>query len=265
MSPFPKAAESQKTQFNSKFHQDYCSEFLEACKTSKELGIEIDTLLFPQKPLLNPKHIHNLAGLIHQEAFEFGSQIGFNCFNVNKDRREDVEKICSTTAHLTIGYYTDTELNADLYKFSKNDVFDWVHGRKQATEDMHSWLTLDTGEVIDLTLMSSLGEASRTSELMNVIYVSTPSLPASAGFYLEHNGKEKLCALANNPRFVFHPMVVGEEVFFKIKVSMMLIYEPEPSLPIGTVVFEPEQPSPEKNPPSFLGAMWQRIWSKSKT
>lgn len=126
------------------------------------------------------------------------------CILVHTLISEKIPQEISCNALVTVGWFYDEKINNSLYKFTEEEFKSWMSNELQGFQgsDVHVWITLDSGEVIDFTLLTTIGK-------INGKY--------APGTILIGKPEEPKCFIK------YHPMVVGSEAVFRTLGSWFLV------------------------------------------
>lgn len=105
-----------------------------------------------------------------------------------------ISELFECKSYLTIGHYKHCGKN--LYKFSKRDLRKWIQEPVTGivnSLDAHTWITLESGEVIDATLPTTLGYLFGKTELYGHGFLGYPQ------------------DIAIESNLIFHPMFLGTQ------------------------------------------------------
>lgn len=172
----------------------YQEEFFAACERTRRLGYSAETVSFNDKRFAAGTGLAQIAAMLQKL---FGSttpeRIGNNCVEINEILHDYINEYNLFRAYFTIGYF---RIDGDYkFKFSETDLQRWLadgHTGTAAGLNLHAWLTLESLELIDATLPTSVGLSSKDSRLLGSVITCRPS---------ELNGD-----------LTFHPMIVGADI-----------------------------------------------------
>lgn len=123
------------------------------------------------------------------------------CVKVHFEFLQTIRSIFNENALFTVGYVVAD--GRDYFKFSDNDVKNWLdNGVSPEKVNLHTWITLPSLEIIDLTFSTTYAKVNNITEY---------------GIALARHVSE-LQGMS------YHPMLVGEESIFKLGVVQSIIY-----------------------------------------
>lgn len=167
----------------------YQDEFQEALKRTEKLGFPIPTWNFNDRILYSQDSIRKISDILinflHIRDMSFKDLSG-QCIAVHTILSEKITQAIDCNAIVTVGWFYDEDTNSSLFKFTEEDFKSWMSNESIGFE-VHVWTTLDSGEVIDFTLLTTIGEINGQF---------------SPGSVLMAKPEEPGC-------FKYHPMVVG--------------------------------------------------------
>lgn len=122
-----------------------------------------------------------------------------NCLNIHVATLNLINEHLNSNAYLTLGYYRIELLKKNFYEFSVSDFQKWLHDDESAfdTLDIHTWITLDTLEIIDLTLLTSIGFKTGDADLIGKIYHNYPDV------------------IAQTDQLTYHPVIIATDKVLK--------------------------------------------------
>ncbi|MBH8553944.1 hypothetical protein I8751_16505 [Nostocaceae cyanobacterium CENA357] len=185
----------------------YQKEFQEALERTKRLGFTIPKWKFNDRLLRSKDSIEKISNTLmnflryHDMSFE---DLSAQCIAVHTKISEIITQVISCNALVTIGWFYDENINDSLYKFTEEEFKSWMSNELQAFQgsDVHVWITLDSGEVIDFTLLTTIGK-------INGMF--------KPGSVLMARPEKSECFIK------YHPMVVGKEAVFRAFGSWFLV------------------------------------------
>lgn len=107
-----------------------------------------------------------------------------------------IKNILGCNAYLTTGYIIGN--NKTMFEISLNDVNICLDNKKM-TSQHHTWITLDNYEVIDLTILTSIGIINGINEYIGQVV---------------HNHPDKMLDLS------YHPIIIGDDFFNKCNFNL---------------------------------------------
>lgn len=106
-----------------------------------------------------------------------------NCLNINVTTLNLINECSNINAYLTLGYYRDELLEKNFHEFSASDFQKILHDKNL---DIHAWITLDTLEIIDFTLLTSIGFLKGEADLIGTIYHHYPDVSAQTNRFTHY-------------------------------------------------------------------------------
>jgi hypothetical protein len=83
------------------------------------------------------------------------SHISLQCFNLHSLLQRELFKNFGINSFFTLGYIKKPNIN--FFEFSEADVSGWLkNGLKKEVLNMHAWLTLPSGEIIDISFLHTM-------------------------------------------------------------------------------------------------------------
>lgn len=185
----------------------YQKEFQEALERTERLGFTIPEWKFENRVVRSKASIEKLSSTLrnflqyHNMSFE---SLSAQCIAVHTKISEIIAQVVSCNTLVTVGWFYDERINDSLYKFTEEEFKSWMSNKLQAFQgsNVHVWITLDSGEVIDLTLLTTIGKINGMFE---------------PGSVLMAKPEESECWIK------YHPMVVGREAVFRAFGSWFLV------------------------------------------
>jgi len=182
----------------------YKDEFLKAVELARSLGYDYKNVNIVDRRIINQSSLNNLSAVLQQILGSLSPyEIAAQCFITNLEILPAIESVFNCKVYYTLGYYT--QFGEDIFKFTQKDIELWLKkGIPEFTNiNMHAWITLDSTEIIDVTLLTSIGVATNNIELIGTIINSHPN-----DF---DNG------------MVYHPVVLGHKILQDIGVLRYFI------------------------------------------
>ena len=184
----------------------YREEFREALERTKRLGFSNPKWKFENRLLRSEDSIKQISDALRNFLQDYNmtfEDMSAQCIAVHAEMSEIITQIISCKALVTIGWFYDQNINDSLYKFTEEEFKAWMSNEFQAFQgsDVHVWITLDSGEVIDFTLLTTI---SRNNDMVK------------PGLVLMGRPEEPECFIK------YHPMVVGREALFRAFGSWVL-------------------------------------------
>ncbi|MEM3335859.1 MAG: hypothetical protein QXY47_07500 [Thermoplasmata archaeon] len=175
----------------------YYQEFLLAIERTKNFKLSIPEInIKPQKRLLSNEVINQLPEVIFQNfGYLTPEQLINNCIEIHFNLRQVIENFLRAKTYYTIGYITIN--NVSIFKINEEDIKSYLQNKITKPVNFHSWLTLESLEIIDLTLPTTIAVIK--------------NLPQKTGGIIAKHPNE----LSGN--LVYHPMLVGTDFLLKIK------------------------------------------------
>jgi hypothetical protein len=176
----------------------YAEEFRKAILFTKELGFRTPDFVFRDKLYCDQEAINKISKLLEQELVTNKMRIEdltAQCLNMNIRIVKKLSNILRCKAIVTIGYITIKSANEDLYRFSREELRNWLNPNSMVNQaNAHAWITLESGEVVELTLLTSIA-VIKGCEGKGAFMCARPEDPGMA--------------------IEFHPIAVGIEVIEK--------------------------------------------------
>lgn len=176
----------------------YKQEFSAACERTRRLGYPTETISFNDKRFLVGDGLSQITATLQKLLGSTPPErVGNNCVKINEILHDYIEENKLFRAYFTIGYF---HVGGEYkFKFSETDLQQWLlngHTGTAAGLNLHAWLTLESLELLDATLPTSVGLSTKDSRLLGGVITCRPS---------------KL-----NGDLTFHPMVVGADIIADI-------------------------------------------------
>lgn len=176
----------------------YQKEFQEALKRTGELGFTIPQWQFTDRILKSNDSIKKVSNTFNnflrsqQMSYE---DLSGQCIFVHTETSKLIATEIDCDSLITIGWFYDETINESCYEFTTKEFEYFVKNKPQILQgfDVHVWITLDSGEIIDFTLLTTIGKING-------------KFPAGATLMCKPEEPE--CFIK------YHPMLVGREVIF---------------------------------------------------
>ncbi|SCA58119.1 putative TmRNA [Candidatus Terasakiella magnetica] len=173
----------------------YVEEFKSAVSRSNENGIDVTFPLIKRKPYLDKKTLNKYSRFFSQKFTDIGYEaFKGQCLAISQATHEYLEEKVKIPSILTFGYVVLDD--DDYFKQDENFYSALVRNpsRKQS-ENIHAWVTLTSGEIIDPTFATSYAYAHGIEEMKGSVV---------SGY------ADKL-----NKGMSYHPMIVGSDFLIK--------------------------------------------------
>jgi hypothetical protein len=175
--------------------EQYKGEFLEAFARAKRLGYDqgnVSSASFSNK-LLVGKTRDSLGTLFQRVLGSMTPEIvAGNCLNISLLLKNLIEDELNLKSYFTLGSFQ--LCGKSSFEFTEDELKHWIrHGIPDfANIDIHAWLTLESLEIIDATIATTIGVTCNDPEAVGGVILDLPS-DLSEGLS-------------------FHPVVVGAEI-----------------------------------------------------
>lgn len=187
---------------------DYFSEFLDAADRTGRLGLQPLTPELAVGTHLTPESLKSIHAMFREVAGEDATleQIAENNFQLHLDMITPLEQLLGCRAYYTIGSVETPK--GTLYPMTEEEVRGWLAGGAPGPAvNAHTWITLDSLEVLDLTLLASVAATSGDLSLVNSHVAGNPEELAA----MPNDDPQGTSRLPAGLRY--HPFVVGEDLF----------------------------------------------------
>jgi hypothetical protein len=176
----------------------YAREFGEAVIFTRQIGCITPIFDFRDKLYCNPDAMTKIGNFLDKMMAKKNILIEdfcANCLNANIFLVKELSNLLRCKAIVTLGYITIKGPREDLYRFSCEDLQRWIEPEFLTNSaNAHAWITLESGEVIDLTLLTSIAIV-KNCDGKGAFFGGRPEEP---GISVE-----------------FHPIAVGRDVIEK--------------------------------------------------
>lgn len=176
----------------------YAEEFRDAIIFTKEIGCNTPDFLFRDELYCNPESINEIGRLLENELAKNRLKIEnlvTQCLRTNILIVKKLSNLLRCKAIVTTGYVTVKSEDEDLYRFSREELKNWIKPDFTADRvNAHAWITLQSGEVVELTLLTSIA-VIKGCEGKGAFFCGRPEDP---GISIE-----------------YHPIAVGTDVIQK--------------------------------------------------
>jgi hypothetical protein len=186
--------------------EQYKSEFLEAGARAKRLGYDpgnISSSYFYKKFLVG-RTLDSFVALLPKVFREMNPQmVAGNCGNISLALQNYIEDELHLKSYFTLGYF---KLNGkSSFEFTEDDLKQWIQSGVPDffNINIHVWLTLESLEIIDATIATSIGIACNIPDAIGGIIHELPS-----------DLKGDLS---------FHPVIIGAEILTDIGAAIQFI------------------------------------------
>lgn len=199
--------------------ESYFNELNEAIEFSKEIGLKI-----PQKIVFDTNKRYftkdgnikliNLYTKIFQSKLKTKSDMAMfalgmiaNCSPFHYFMKKYIDKEFGCSSYLTVGYIMFNTDGKTFHKITQSDIENSLNN-SQFPKDHHVWLTLDSGEILDMTFpitYQSINDKDFTSKL--------EAGELEIGFNNRHVS-EFLHSMS------YKPVIIGDEFFTRIGFNL---------------------------------------------
>lgn len=189
---------------------DYGREFEQAINNTKSLGVSIDAIKLDKNVYFSDKSeppaeiieiLHRLAKEKAQEGMPYYLPLALsiisNCGPFHFYMKPVIEKIFNCKTYITSGYIEIGE--SSFHKFDLEQIKESLT-TKRLPSNHHIWLTLDSGEILDMTFPITYFSINDNVNFMNNLQEGLP-----IGFINAHPSK-----FVGGMRY--HPVIIGDEV-----------------------------------------------------
>ena len=177
----------------------YQKEFQEALIRTDKLCFIIPKWTFKDRLLQSNDSIRKISNTLND--FLKGQKMSYEdlagqCMFVHTETSELIANKIDCNSLITIGWLYDEIINESLYEFTEEEFKYFISEKPQMLRgfDVHVWITLDSGEMIDFTLLTTIGKINGRF---------------APGTTLMCRPEEPECFIK------YHPMVVGREAVLK--------------------------------------------------
>jgi hypothetical protein len=175
---------------------EYHHQFHNAVNRTRTLGLETPCFVFKHSRYLNKRVIKRLLAAVAKMSRRAPSETFLDqCLDFHYQVLPLVHKTLGTQPYFTIGsIYAPPDT---LFEITENDIGNLLReGMRENTTDIHAWITLPSMEILDFTLMTTIGW-------------DTPSRTGVGGVIAGHPAELQKW-------LVYHPMLVGIDFLTKI-------------------------------------------------
>ena len=177
----------------------YQKEFQEALTRTDKLGFIIPKWNFEDRLLHSNNSREKISNILNNflKSQEMSYEdLACECIFVHTKISELIANEIDCKSLITIGWFYDERINKSCYEFTEEEFKYFTSDRSQKLPgfDVHVWITLDSGEIIDFTLLTTIGKIDGNF---------------APGTTLMCRPEEPECFIK------YHPMVVGEEAVMK--------------------------------------------------
>ena len=181
----------------------YKSEFLDAAKRSKRLGLSVPEISAIDSRLLNDKAqsdlpfiIHDALGMLEEE------EIVLQCLLLNLRLKNIFSSYFKSPVFYTIGYIERDD--SAMFKQSEETLRKMLeNGIEGPSISLHAWLTLPSMEILDFSISTSYGRVNGIKEMMGKALAMHPN---------ELTGGMK-----------YRPLLVGQEFLLKTGAMKLVV------------------------------------------
>ncbi len=151
----------------------YKKQFADAIRTTKKLGLEIDSIDLSNKPLEHEERTQ-IYSIIQSKFGQYSADdVSQQCFGFTLLLKDELEKCLDQQFHYTLGYIVmegKKRFYSDLASL-KGHMGEKNRGVSQEI-NLHAWLTTSGGEIIDATLLTTLGAVLQQPTLIGGVIAS---------------------------------------------------------------------------------------------
>ncbi len=175
--------------------EQYKGEFLEAFARAKRLGYDQGDISYAScsNKLLVGRTLDSLVALFQKALGSMEPEmVAGNCLSISLLLKNLIEDELNLKSYFTLGSFHMSGKSS--FEFSEDELKQWIqHGIPDFSNiDIHAWLTLESLEVIDATIATTIGIACNVPEAVGRVIHDLPS---------DLNGD-----------LSFHPVIVGAEI-----------------------------------------------------
>lgn len=190
---------------------NYEKEFFDAVEYTKILGFDINVIRFNtqryfcEKTLFDlSEKIDNLLNKIPSNKYPLGyrnvgivNSIVANCGPFHYFAKDAIEKYCGCNSYLTLGYIS-FDKKEFFHKITRDDLSKALQ-TKNFPNQHHIWLTLESGEIIDLTFGLTYRYINDQASIDEDLKLGVPIYPVANHPSELINGMQ------------YHPIAIGKE------------------------------------------------------
>lgn len=175
--------------------ENYRERFQHALERTSRLGLTAPAISFETGlQLSRPESLYCLKRLLQNALGDVAPErIAGQCAPLSDALCQPIESILGRRAYFTLGWYRDGP--REVFRMSERDIQTWLLGNTSGRANFHAWITLSTMEIIDYTLLTTIGVVTGNNALLGEMVVGHP----------------------DTLKFEYHPMLVGNDVLYRAR------------------------------------------------
>ncbi|HDY8072185.1 TPA: hypothetical protein RQK93_004470 [Vibrio vulnificus] len=178
----------------------YIEDFYQALNRTEKLGLSESSVAgfapFKSKGAsICPIVKSTCEDLLSRHGHKF---VNRKCIKAHWALKKELETVLGQQVYLTLGDVS-TPWGKCIYNFNEKTMLQMLNWGATKTYKLHCWLTLESGQIVDISLPTSLGLQMRNPQLVGDLVIGN----------------------ADIQKYEYHPIVVGENVlgYMDIDVS----------------------------------------------
>lgn len=209
---------------------NYDEEFKNAIINTRQAGVEIDDIKFKDKryfkqdmSLFTDKVVSTLMWLKDRkkvtglpEYLPLAKSIIANCGPFHNYMKPIIEQVFNCKSFLTLGFIKLNALNDQaektFHKFEIDDIEKSITSIQPFPSNHHIWLTLDSGEILDMTFSMTYFSVNNEEAFYNTVMTEGLPLEFINKHYSELTGGME-----------YKPLFVGEDILDKAGYNLEML------------------------------------------
>ena len=151
--------------------------FEQAVERTVELGLPAVDVEYVDARHFSPERVSEFGSFVAREfAPALAGGLSATCMMVHSGLVGAVEEFFRCGAYLTVGPVTTPK--GELYPLTSEQVRRWMTEKVDARDvELHAWITLDSMEILDMTLLPTIADVSGRPEIAKTIATHPDLLP----------------------------------------------------------------------------------------
>ena len=189
--------------------------FEQAVERTAELGLPAVDVEYVDARHFSPERVKEFGSFVAGEfAPILAGGLSATCIVVHSGLVGAVEEFFRCKAYFTVGPVTTPK--GELYPLSAEQVRRWMTEKVDARDvELHAWITLDSMEILDMTLLPTIADVGGRPEIAKPIATHPDLLPRAQPQGLDP------ATLPNGLRY--SPFVVGQAFLERLGIATVYI------------------------------------------
>jgi hypothetical protein len=195
---------------------NYRDLFEKAVERTVELGLPEPEIQYVNLSYFTPERLNAFGEFIAKEfAPLFADGLVATCVIVHSGLLDAVEGFFGCHAYFTVGSVTTPR--GEMYPLSEEMVRKWLKDKVNVFDlEIHTWITLDSMEIIDMTFLPTIANVSGRPELYKQVATNPDFLP-----HAQPQNADDPLTLPNGMRY--NPFLLGREFLTRLGAETISI------------------------------------------